>query len=275
MTGYAVAGPAPELVEAAGQQAGHVHLADAEALGDLRLGHALVEAEVEHDLLPLGEAGDERAQGGPALGPVEVGVEAAELAEQAGAVVVVAAAGVERGRPVGRAGFDGLEHLVLGDCRPGRRSRDRWASRPSSCDRSSTTRVTRRCSSWTRRGTRTAQPLSRKWRLSSPTMVGVAKVVNSRPRSGSKRSTALARPRDGDLDEVVEGLAPVGEAAGQVLGQAEVGLDELVAERRVPRLGEPREGAQQRRLVGAVEGHRLAARLALHEPEAERRPRPG
>ena len=57
-------------------------------------------------------------------------------------------------------------------------------------------RVTRRWSSWTRRGTRTAQPLSRKWRLSSPTIVGVANVVNSSPRSGSKRSTAFTRPSD-------------------------------------------------------------------------------
>ena len=49
-------------------------------------------------------------------------------------------------------------------------------------------------SSWRRLGTRTDQPLSRKWRLISPVMVGVAKVVNSSPRDGSKRSMALMRP---------------------------------------------------------------------------------
>ena len=36
-----------------------------------------------------------------------------------------------------------------------------------------------------------------------------------------------------DLHEVVERLPPVGEAAGDLSGQAEVGLDELVAERGV------------------------------------------
>jgi hypothetical protein len=37
--------------------------------------------------------------------------------------------------------------------------------------------------------------LSRKYRLISPATVGVAKVVNSFPRSGSKRSIALISPR--------------------------------------------------------------------------------
>ena len=54
--------------------------------------------------------------------------------------------------------------------------------------------VSERRSSCSRRGTRTAQPLSRKCRLISPTTVGVAYVENSTPRSGSKRSTDLIRP---------------------------------------------------------------------------------
>ena len=49
-------------------------------------------------------------------------------------------------------------------------------------------------SSCNRRGTRIAQPLSRKCRLISPTIVGVAYVENSSPRSGSNLSTALMRP---------------------------------------------------------------------------------
>ena len=49
--------------------------------------------------------------------------------------------------------------------------------------------------------------------------------------AGSKRSTALMQADRRDLHEVVEGLAAVAEAAGQVLGQPEVGLDQLVAER--------------------------------------------
>ena len=41
-----------------------------------------------------------------------------------------------------------------------------------------------------------AHPRSRKWRLSSPMIVRVAKVLNSTPRSGSKRSTDLIRAID-------------------------------------------------------------------------------
>jgi len=49
-------------------------------------------------------------------------------------------------------------------------------------------------SSWSRRGTRTDQLVSRKKRLISPMMVGIAKVGNSTPRSLSNRSMALIRP---------------------------------------------------------------------------------
>src|SRR5581483_10954793 len=49
-------------------------------------------------------------------------------------------------------------------------------------------------SSCSPRGTRTDQPLSRKCRLISPMMFGVAYVVSSTPRSRSKRSIALIRP---------------------------------------------------------------------------------
>ncbi len=48
--------------------------------------------------------------------------------------------------------------------------------------------------SWRRRGTWTAQEVSRKNRLISPTMQGTAKVVNSTSREMSKRSMALIRP---------------------------------------------------------------------------------
>src|SRR5215472_9738446 len=68
------------------------------------------------------------------------------------------------------------------------------AARPSSIERRSTARLTARFSSWSRRGTLTAHPLSRKCRFISPTIVGVAYVVNSTPRSTSKRSIALMRP---------------------------------------------------------------------------------
>src|ERR671910_2952879 len=44
-----------------------VHLGDAEAGGDLGLGHAAEEAEVQDAALAVGEAGDEGAEGGPVL----------------------------------------------------------------------------------------------------------------------------------------------------------------------------------------------------------------
>ena len=66
--------------------------------------------------------------------------------------------------------------------------------RPSSFVSSPTVAVSRSPSSCSARGTRTDQDRSRKWRLISPEIVGVANVENARPRSGSKRSTALRRP---------------------------------------------------------------------------------
>ena len=49
-------------------------------------------------------------------------------------------------------------------------------------------------SSCSRLGTRIAQPLSRKCRLISPMIVGVAYVENSTPRSASKRSIDFSSP---------------------------------------------------------------------------------
>src|ERR1700739_2969268 len=67
-------------------------------------------------------------------------------------------------------------------------------ARPSRCASSPMALVSESLSSCSRRGTRTAQPLSLKWRLISPTMVGVAYVENSTPRSRSNRSMDLISP---------------------------------------------------------------------------------
>src|SRR5688572_32925413 len=48
------AGAIAQLRQAAGEQAGHVHLADPEPGGDLRLGHAPEEPEMDDHLLPFG-----------------------------------------------------------------------------------------------------------------------------------------------------------------------------------------------------------------------------
>ena len=140
------------------------------------------------------------------------------------------AGGVERREAVGLARFHRLEHLFLGDPAPRRPSRRSSASGPAPGDSASTTLPRRRYSSCMRRGARTAQPLSRKWRLSSPTMVwrGVGRELEA--ALGVEAVDRLEQADRRHLHEVVERLAPVGEAPGQVLGQAEVGLDQLVAE---------------------------------------------
>ena len=56
--------------------------------------------------------------------------------------------------------------------------------RPRSVARWSTASPMLMARSWRSRGTRMAQPLSRKWRLSSPVMVGTAKRGNG-PAAGS------------------------------------------------------------------------------------------
>src|SRR5256885_3522755 len=56
------AGPVPQLGQAPGQQAGDVHLADPEPGGDLRLGHAPEEPEMDDHLLPLRQRSDERGE---------------------------------------------------------------------------------------------------------------------------------------------------------------------------------------------------------------------
>lgn len=66
--------------------------------------------------------------------------------------------------------------------------------RPCSVVRSSVALLTCTHSSCSRRGTCTVRTLSRKYRLISPTTVGMANVGNCTPRSGSKRSMALIRP---------------------------------------------------------------------------------
>ncbi len=66
--------------------------------------------------------------------------------------------------------------------------------RPSCTVSCSMSRDSWTLSSCSPRGTRTDQPLSRKCRLISPMMFGVAYVVSSTPRSRSKRSIALISP---------------------------------------------------------------------------------
>ena len=121
-------------------------------------------------------------------------VELAEALRRARARLVVGPAGVDRREPVEAAGLHALEHVLLehagafGDLGRRRRPAELLAERRSPCGRA------RGAAPGRGAGTRTAHPRSRKWRLSSPVMVGVANDENCSPRSGSKRSTALSSP---------------------------------------------------------------------------------
>ena len=80
-----------------------------------------------------------------------------------------------------------------------------------------------------RAGTCSVQPLSRKCRLSSPRIVGAAKLVNLAPRLGSKRSSAPMRPMRCHLDEIVDRLVGVAVAQRELAREGQVALDELAA----------------------------------------------
>jgi hypothetical protein len=57
-------------------------------------------------------------------------------------------------------------------------------------------RSTRSASSFALRGTCVVQPVSRKWRLSSPRIVGIANDLKAIPRDGSNRSIAPSSPTE-------------------------------------------------------------------------------
>ncbi len=67
--------------------------------------------------------------------------------------------------------------------------------RPSRCVSAGTTASSACRSSWTCRGGRTTHPLSRRWRLISPEMVGIANDTKGAPNPGSYRRAAFTRPR--------------------------------------------------------------------------------
>ena len=79
---------------------------------------------------------------------------------------------------------------------------------------------------------RTAQPRSRKCRFSSPTMEVTAKLLKDAPALWIETVDCLNERQGGNLDEVVVRLAPIGETTSQLVSKAEVGGDELVANRR-------------------------------------------
>ena len=100
-------------------------------------------------------------------------------------------------------------------------------------------------------------------------MVGVAKVLNSFSSDGSKRSIAWIRPEEPNLLDVLERLAAVGEAAGDVVDEVAVELDKLLADLRVAGAVELAEQAAHLGTLGGVRrlGDRsLAGRHAVAAP---------
>ena len=260
-TTYGSSAWAAQLGQAAGQQAGDVHLADAEPAGDLGLREALEETQVQDRALPGRELGDEGREGDPVLAVDQVLVLAAQLGRQRG-VVVAPGRGVERREPVGVARFDRLQHLFLrhrrgvGDLADRRRPPELLGQLAH------------------HRAEPEVQLLDPPGNPDRPPLVAEVALQLAHDRRGGvggeleaplgvEPVDRLEQAEGGHLHEVVEGLAPVGEPAGEVLGQAHVGGDQLVAQGTVARLGVLLElGAELVPLLG-VEGHRQAGRRRL------------
>ena len=166
-----------DLLERAADQARDVHLRDPDLLGDLRLRQPLEEAQVE-DRAARGR----RATRNPGASTARSSrhlvlvLDLAERLERVEVVVVAAARrpARERQRRV-RAARSRAPRAP-----PPPRRRPPWRARGSSASgRAARSAARSGCDSWTfsswrPRGTRTDQPLSRKWRLISPMMFGVA-----------------------------------------------------------------------------------------------------
>ena len=110
-------------------------------------------------------------------------------------------------------------------------------------------------SSWRPRGTRTDQPLSRKCRLISPMMFGVAYVVSSTPRLEVEAVDRLDQADRPDLDEIVELLARGTSTAAPASGRATCTARSAARARRGRRPRGRRAGGRDRWLVGR---HQLA-----------------
>src|SRR5207237_530444 len=184
-----------------------------------------------------------------------------------GPVVVVAGGGVDGAEPVGPAGFHRLEDLVdrhlgpLGDLGDGGGAaqllRQVVDHRPHP----------------------QVQLLHPAGNPHGPALVAeVALQLTDDRRGGERRELqppariepldGLQQPEEGDLDEVLDRLAPVLESAGEVLGQADLRGDDLVAQRLVAALAVLLELAPQLAAIGRFKGHRLRLALLL-QPERD------
>ena len=156
-------------------EARDVHLGDVEFAGDLGLGQFIEEAQVDHLTLAHVQAVQRAAQVGVGVDVVQGAVDLADDVQQRGAVAagVGVQAGVQRDGAGDLADLQGLDGVVLGRADLLGDLADR--GRAAQPDRKVCCALRAlRDSSWSQRGTLTCQVLSRKWRLISPTMVGMA-----------------------------------------------------------------------------------------------------
>src|SRR5262245_50600775 len=105
----------PQLGEAGPQEAGHLHLAHADEVGDLGLGEATHVAQLDDASLTGGQLGQQALDGGRGVDRVEGAVGAAERGEVVDLAVI--AGGGQRRLAVAAGRFQRVEHFL--DRNPG------------------------------------------------------------------------------------------------------------------------------------------------------------
>ena len=100
------------------------------------------------------------------------------------------------------------------------------------------------------RGTRIDQPRSRKWRFSSPRMVGTAKVENAVPRLGVEAVDRFDQAHAGHLDQIVERLGAAASTARA--SRRASGMKRSISSSRAASRPISREAPKQRVLAGQM-----------------------
>src|SRR5512135_1372724 len=110
-------------------ETGDLHLGDADALADLRLGEILRETQPQHRALTLGDARHQRLQGGAFLSTVVALIWRSDRLGHAFCLFIARGAGnVERGGAVGAHRLERLQHLLLGDLNRASHFAHRWGA---------------------------------------------------------------------------------------------------------------------------------------------------
>ena len=224
----------PEPLERRPQDARHVHLRATDALADLGLREVLLEPEPEHELLALGqrrEQARDRRRRTPRARSRRPRRRGARRASCPSSSPIAAGASKETAARPCAASIASTTSSAVQPIRSA--SSAAVGARPRPGPRRSRSRSRRTARSWRSRGTRTTQVLSRKWRRSSPRIVGTANDAKATPRTGSKRSSALMQPERGDLLEVLDRDGSVAEAPGLRVGERQERTDQPVAQRGV------------------------------------------